>query len=98
MFINLTILILAIIGLHTVTRDGMLFGFVEKFWLSKGDPEIGRPISECVICMSSFWGVLYYITMVSGWLPGLVVECFSIVWFVLAAAGAINLIVSNVDF
>lgn len=46
------------IGLFKITREGMIFGFIEKSKAGKLPFLFG-----CPICMSSFWGTPIYILL-----------------------------------
>lgn len=48
-------------GLHLVTRKDMLLGFVQDLFEKAGNPLWSNPVTECVTCMASLWGVLYLI-------------------------------------
>ena len=91
-----------IIGIHSITRDGFLLGFVERFWKKKPGPfnekesrlrvGISSPISECPLCMSSLWGSLGYLYLVRpeygiGMIGGWLL-------FVLAVAGIVEIVTS----
>lgn len=54
--LSVTLNALMIIGINQVTKKGMILGVVSRFkgWITK-------PIYSCLICMSSFWGVLGFV-------------------------------------
>ncbi len=57
---------LFIIGLHKITREGML---LEKAgtWAVKILGEFwSKPVTECPPCMASVWGLLFYFIFVQG--------------------------------
>lgn len=61
-------------GIHIVTREGMIFGFVERVFAYLRDAEeweslydravvrlavgVSKPLSECPPCMASIWGTM----------------------------------------
>lgn len=58
LFINLFL----ILGIWTMFRPGMIFGDIGD-WLSeryKYRPWIVKPLYDCVPCMSSVWGSIFY--------------------------------------
>ena len=53
-------------GIHAITREGMIFGFVELWWemaINRGRNKqlkafISKPLTECPPCMAFWWGVV----------------------------------------
>ena len=75
---HVVILSLLCFGVHCVTRQGNVLGFWERLISdSEGNQitEMLNPITECVICMPSFWGVVYFSLL--GILPVKVFVTFS---------------------
>lgn len=54
---GLLINVLIIYGVYAVTREGKLWGFMPKGYY------LVKPIYDCTVCMSSFWGVIYYLNI-----------------------------------
>lgn len=82
---QIIIAVLAIHGIHAVTRDGELLGFVER---ALSPYRWANPITECPLCMSGLWGTASFFAFNhSGGLP-------MILWpvFVFAVAGVNHLI------
>ena len=51
------------LGIHSITREGMIFGFWEKLCYKENEKlisELLNAYSECFSCMVSFWGVYYF--------------------------------------
>lgn len=61
MISELVFVALFINGLHLATRKGMLLGFMQELFDRAGNPWWSNPVTECVTCMSSLWGVLYLV-------------------------------------
>lgn len=52
-----------VIGIHVVTRKEKIFGFVSSMVTDEnGTPDfrLANTISECLVCMSSFWGFCFF--------------------------------------
>lgn len=61
MISELFVCALFINGLHLVTRSGMILGSVQDLFEKAGKPWWSHPVTECVTCMSSVWGLLYLV-------------------------------------
>jgi len=58
---------IATFGLHYTTRPNSILGFVSKLRIPKN---LAKPLFDCPMCMSSFWGVLSFLFFAYiGWLP-----------------------------
>ena len=55
---NGIVISLAIIFMHACTWDGMIFAGIKK--IIKPDWFISKPIYRCPICMTPWWGTLFY--------------------------------------
>lgn len=55
---NSLIISLIILFLHSTTWDGHIFEKIRK-WI-KEDSKISKPIYNCPICMTPWWGTLIY--------------------------------------
>jgi hypothetical protein len=59
---NSLIIALIILFLHATTWDGHIFQKVRK-WISE-DFNISKPIYNCPICMTPWWGTLIYLIFI----------------------------------
>jgi hypothetical protein len=80
-----TFLIIALInslcinGVWLVTREGMLFGFIQKWYIEKFNTEKlvkqsswwWMPTFGCVTCMASFWSLALFSLFYRFYLPAL---------------------------
>lgn len=51
------------VGIHTVTREDCLFSFWQKIIRDNElnyRTELFHPLTECLVCMSSFWTCFYF--------------------------------------
>ena len=51
------------LGLHCISREGMILGFIEETCSDlEGNlqSELCKPLFECYCCMVSYWGVIYF--------------------------------------
>lgn len=57
-------------GVHCVTREGNALGYWETLTADSDGNQISEmfnPLTECVLCMPSFWGVMYFTLL--GFIP-----------------------------
>lgn len=81
------IVALTVLFLHVCTWEGMIFGFIHS-GLKQLPDYIKKPIYDCPICMSVWWGsiILYIGTITDAWYQPKLFEWILIVF----SAGGIN--------
>jgi hypothetical protein len=48
-------------GFYAISREGMIFGFILKFFeRSKTLEKVGLPVVRCITCMASFHSLIIY--------------------------------------
>jgi hypothetical protein len=50
---------LLIVATETLLQDGMLLGFLGR-WFEKWPEALHKPLFGCIGCMASIWGVFWY--------------------------------------
>lgn len=76
-FLALALNSLACLGIHCVTRDGMVFGPIAEYIRALVGDFSAKPLFDCPPCMASVWGFLgwFYLTPGLALLPYLLVLC-----------------------
>jgi len=74
------IISLKIIAIHVCFWDGMIFApLIKVLYLYKLNDFIKKPLYGCVICMSSFWTILFYLSSdsfeISNLFPLILIVC-----------------------
>jgi len=89
-FLYLAFNCLLIIGLHKITREGMLLEKVGTWSVKYFGSFWSNPITECPPCMASVWGILFYFLFVNA---GFLILPF----YLVALAGLNYLVMHNLD-
>jgi len=51
-------------GIHICLNDGMILGFLYRFFKKHVKSEFWRkPLYDCIYCMASFWGIPAYVIL-----------------------------------
>jgi hypothetical protein len=87
------IIALTVFFLHECTREGMILGFV-YFWLYDLPEKIKKPLFDCTVCMSPYYGTL--IILVCHWSGYSPIQNFWQFIICLFMAGGINAIIMGV--
>jgi hypothetical protein len=77
LYLALVLNSLACLGVHILTRDGMLFGTAAEYIRSIVGEFSSKPLFDCPPCMASVWGLLgwFYLIPNLAIVPYLLVLC-----------------------
>jgi hypothetical protein len=48
------------LGWRIITEDGMILGFLRRFFIEHVHPVIAKPFILCITCTSSVWGTIIF--------------------------------------